>query len=220
MGKLVLDCNNTAVHLVLYNDDHNKLAETRPTVGGTRPLLVSSDPLRSFSNSVFEVDESDSNPAAGPLRRKLDPRAVISTRTRNKTASATGVSRPAVNYGFDFPDDPAPAPTSTSGNRSVSPSETSPSARAPRNRSESIEEPSSLPSSLPSISENPSETSTSATPSPRPLLGSIPPVSGDSVNIDAVLSPAELDFRESVERFSHTDWAREQHNEPECTVMP
>ena len=31
-----------------------------------------------------------------------------------------------------------------------------------------------------------------------------------------VLSPAELEFRESVERYTRTDWAREQQKEPVC----
>ena len=58
-----------------------------------------------------------------------------------------------------------------------------------------------------------------ATPAP-PLLGVLPPEAPRRVSTPAALpetpSPAEIEFMESVGRYSHADWAREQHGEPVC----
>ena len=62
-----------------------------------------------------------------------------------------------------------------------------------------------------------------ATPAP-PLLGSLPPEAPRRVStpdaLPATLSPAEFKFIESVERYSHTDWTREQRAEPVCVSVP
>ena len=59
----------------------------------------------------------------------------------------------------------------------------------------------------------------SATPAP-PLLGSLPPETPRRIITPAALaempSPAEIEFIESVERYSHTDWVREQRANAVC----
>ena len=56
------------------------------------------------------------------------------------------------------------------------------------------------------------------TPPAPPLLGALPPEAPRRVSTPAALtempSPAEVELIEPVERFSHTDWAREQRVEP------
>ena len=58
-----------------------------------------------------------------------------------------------------------------------------------------------------------------ASPDP-PLLGALPPEAHRRVSTSAALpempSTAEIEFIESVKRYSHTDWAREQRAEPVC----
>ena len=58
-----------------------------------------------------------------------------------------------------------------------------------------------------------------ATPDP-PLFGTVPLEAPRRVNTPVSLpktpSPAELEFLESVKRYSRTDWAREQRAEPIC----
>ena len=58
-----------------------------------------------------------------------------------------------------------------------------------------------------------------ATPAP-PLLGALPADAPGRTSTPAALpevpSPAEIEFIKSVERYTHTDWAREQRAEPVC----
>ena len=62
-------------------------------------------------------------------------------------------------------------------------------------------------------------TADGATPAPT-LLGAPPPEAPRRASTPPALpetpSPAEIEFLESAERYSHTDWAREQHAEPVC----
>ena len=61
---------------------------------------------------------------------------------------------------------------------------------------------------------------TDAAPPAPPLLGALPPEAPWRVSTPAALpempSPTEIEFIESVERFSHNDWAREQRAKPVC----
>ncbi len=68
----------------------------------------------------------------------------------------------------------------------------------------------------PPIRSPPAAAAAAATEPTAPLLGvqssaTVPPVA-----LPEEPTPAELEFRESVERYSHADWAREQRAEPAC----
>ena len=66
----------------------------------------------------------------------------------------------------------------------------------------------------------PIQHATDATPPAPPLLGALPPEAPQRVSTPAALpempSPAEIEFIESVERFSNNDWECEQRAEPVC----
>ena len=58
---------------------------------------------------------------------------------------------------------------------------------------------------------------------PSRFLGALPPEAPRRVSTPVALpempSSAEIEFIESVERYSHTDWAREQRAEPVCDAV-
>ena len=134
---------------------------------------------------------------------------LISSRTRRRRAAAAGKPQTAVYYDFERSDPtpppvprPAPAARKPRPPRSVSPNQVAPG---------------------PSIDPVPNvpiqHTTDAAAPDP-PLLGTLPPEAPRRVSTPAALpetqSPAEIEFLESVERYSHTDWAREQRDELVC----
>lgn len=141
---------------------------------------------------------------------RLHPSELISTRTRRRTAAAAGQPQPDVNYGFGPDLSILPhAPRATAA------------ARAPRRQtrvppaattSEPVVEP------VPTVPIAPPEVGTD-TPT-GPLLGLSQPAASAATTVPAVdtmvLNPAELEFRESVERYTRADWAREQQKEPVC----
>ena len=181
----------------VFSDEFSSVPRNRPPVVSTGdPVLPSSD--------VFVIEDAVDPPA--PVRRArptLDPRQVISTRTRRGTAAAAGVPRPAVDY-FPAPDDtPAPAPPSATSVRRSRRTTPTPDPVTP--------EPLIDAPTIPIGSSEPSPT-----PPSGPLLGSNPSSDSRPSIDDSALASAELDFRESVERYSHADWAREQRNEPVC----
>lgn len=66
----------------------------------------------------------------------------------------------------------------------------------------------------------PIQRATEAAPPAPPLLGALPPDAHRRVSTPAafpeIYSPSEVGIIESVERFSHTDGAREHRTEPVC----
>lgn len=189
-----------------------------PIVTCDRPPLVSSDPLDPFLTHVFEVEGTvPTTPPSTSARPTLDPTSVVSTRTRRKTAAASGAPRPAVNYGFDQPDNFLFSSLPSVPEDRAESSPTLPLvASAPVGLPESVADPAPLPAPQPIAHDTSSEPP--VTPPSGPLLGSslTSAITSEPRRDDAALSPIELDFRESVEWFSHSDWAREQHKEPEC----
>ena len=181
----------------VFSHEFSSVPRNRPPVVSTgAPVLPSPD--------VFVMEDGVDPPApVWHTRPTLDPRQVISTRTRRGTAAAAGVPRPAVDY-FPAPDDtPAPAPPSAT---SIRRSRKSTPIPDPITLEPLIEAP-----TIPIGSREPSPT-----PPSGPLLGSNPSSDSRPSIDDSALAFAELDFRESVERYSHADWAREQRSEPVC----
>ena len=139
----------------------------------------------------------------------LLPSELVSSRTRRRRATAAGKLQTAVDYGFDRSD---PTPPTV-----PRPAPTAPKPRPPRGASPAQVTP------WPSIDPVPTvpiqHTTDAATPAP-PLLGTFSPEAPRRASTLAALSempsPAEIEFLESVERYSHTDRARERHAEPVC----
>ena len=153
-------------------------------------------------------------PAAPPLlsspsqtaRPPLLPSGLISSRTCRRRATTAGKPQAAVDYGFNRSDPtqrPAPAARKP---------------RPPRSAPTSQAAPEPCVDPVPAV---PIQHATDAAASPpSPLLSALPPQTPRRVSTLAALpempSPAEVVCLESVERFSHTDWAREQRAEPVC----
>ena len=179
--------------------------DSSPSLVRNRPPLISRD--------VFAIDgpTTPSTPQARP-RPTLNLSEVISTRTRRRSAAAAGTPRPAVNYGFDDQDEPTPTdmppPELQRSSPSSSRSPTAPAAVVPATMA-----PTAPVTTTPPVSDVLPETLPAG-----PLLGSSPLTSAAPESGDSVPSPVELDFRESVDKYSHADWAREQRNEPVCAA--
>ena len=132
----------------------------------------------------------------------------ISTRTRRRSATGAGKAPPAVDYGFG----PGGAPRSSS-RRVTTPS------RVPRPR------PAPPAAATPALADSPVRTvplpsdRDHAEPMRTPFLR-LTPCSGDTptapARLDALGDVAELRFADSVARYSHDNWKREQHAEPTC----
>ena len=141
-----------------------------------------------------------------PLPKPASDR--ISTRTRRRTATAAGVEPPAVDYGFGPGGAPRPSPRRTN----IAP-------RVPR--------PQPGPPTATTLTPATSAVPTVPIPSVRgcaeavgtPLLR-LPTSLGDTspapARLDADGDAAEMQFADSVARYSHTDWMREQQAEPTC----
>ena len=152
-------------------------------------------------------------PAAPPLLHSpsqkalpsLLPSGLISSRTRRRRAAAAGKFQAAVDYGFNRSDPtPRPAPIARK-------------PHPPRNAPPSQVAPGPSVNPVPAM---PIQQATDAASPAPPLLGALPPEAPRRVSTPAALpempSPAEIEFIESVARFSDTDWAREQREEPIC----
>ena len=125
----------------------------------------------------------------------------ISTRTRRCTATAAGTAPPAIDYGFG----PVGAPRPSA--RRVN---TPPRVLRPRPAPPTAAAPARAPSSVPTvpIPSDRDRTESMETPPLRltPLLGDTPSA---PANLDALGDAAELQFDDSVARYSHPDWERE-----------
>ena len=132
----------------------------------------------------------------------------ISTRTRRRSATAAGKAPPAVDYGFG----PRGAPRPSSRRVTTPP-------RVPRPR------PAPPLAKTPALADSPVRTvplpsdRDHAEPMGTPLLR-LTPSPGETTTApkrsDALRDAAELWFADSVARYSHADWKREQHAEPTC----
>ena len=131
---------------------------------------------------------------------------LISTRTRRRTATAAGVAPPTVDYGFG----PGGAPRRYDRRANTLP-------RVPRSRPAppTTATPPAAASLVPTVSI-PSERDR-AEPVRTPRLR-LPPPLGDTARapakLDALGDAAELQFADSVARYSHADWAQEQNAAP------
>ena len=136
----------------------------------------------------------------------------ISTRTRRRTATAAGAAPPAVDD--DFGPGGAPRPSARRANH---PSRVS----RPRPGPTTAATPAPAASSVPTV-PIPSDRDRAepvGTPVPRltPHLGDTPP---KPANLDALGDAVKLQFADSVARYSHADWERQQQAEPTFhTVM-
>ena len=156
-------------------------------------------------------------PAAPPLLHSppqtalpsLLPSGVISSRTYRHRAAAAGKPQAGVEYGFDrshlsLPTVPRPVPAARK-------------PRPPQSASTAQVAPGPSIDTVPTVPIQ--HTTDAATPAP-PLLGTLPWEAPRRVSAPAALpetpSTAELEFLESVEWYSHTDWAREQRAETVC----
>ena len=178
------------------------VGNTSSAVLRNRPPVISTSAPMGLPSDVFVIEDTISGTVPpGRTRSTLDPRQVISTRTRRGSAAAAGQPLPAVGY-FPPPEDSSvPTPPSAAAVRRPRRSTT---PLVPVSPEPLVDAP-----TTPIGSNDPS-----TTPPSRPLLGSDPsPTPSPSID-DAALASAEPDFRESVERYSHADWAREQRNEP------
>ena len=132
--------------------------------------------------------------------RPLFPSDLISTRTRRRRAAAAGSPKPAVKYGFD-----SPAPASP-------PAQKSPAVMRPPSRSSVPSPPIERPDSTPCLA--PAVTTQAATVATKPAP---PLLSATSSDVDPPSPlPGTSSPVESVELYSHADWAREYRAEPDC----
>ena len=113
-----------------------------------------------------------------------------------RQAADAGSSRPAVDYGFSRPN-PAPPPAKQ-------PVTTARLPRRPRLPSPSHERPARPIDSVPTASIGYAAAATELVP---PLLG-VQSSDGTPTPFPERPTPAELEFREAVECYSHDDWAR------------
>ena len=166
------------------------------------------------SDSVEPKGQPASAPAppgapVAPLPKPFSDR--ISTRTRRRTATAAGVEPPAVDYGFG----PGGAPRPSASRANIAP-------RVPR--------PQPGPPTATALTPATSAVPTVPIPSDRgcaeavgtPLLR-LPPPLGDTspapARLDADGDAAEMQFTDSVARYSRADWAQEQQAEPTCHAV-
>ena len=147
-------------------------------------------------------------PGIPTLPTTLPPSGRISTRTRRKTAVASGATPSAVDYGFG----PGGAFRPSAGRTNTPP-------RVPRPRPPLAVATATAPAaSLVPTVPIPSDVD-HAEPVGTPLLrlpsqSDIP--SASTADLDALGAAAELQFGDSAARYSHTDWEREQQAEPAC----
>ena len=135
----------------------------------------------------------------------LLPSGLISPRFRRRRAATADKPQAAADYGLNRSGPtPRPAPTAQK-------------PRSPRSAPPSQVAPGPSFDPVPAVPIQ--HVTDAATPAP-PLLGVRPPEAPRRLSTPAALpeipSPAEIEFIESVERFSHTNWAREQRSEPGC----
>ena len=133
---------------------------------------------------------------------------LIFTRTRPGTATAAGAALPAVDYGFGPGGAPRP-----SARRANNP----PRIPRPRPGPPTAATPAPTTSSVPTV-PIPSDR-VGAEPVGTPLLRLTPPL-GDTppapAKLDALGDAAKLQFADSIARYSHADWERQQQAEPTC----
>ena len=138
----------------------------------------------------------------------LFPLHLTSTRTRRhrrQAVAAAGSPRPAVDYGLDRTD-PVPPPARPLVATARLP-------RRPPLPSPSSERPACLTDSAPTA---PIGSAAAATEPVPPILGVQSSYCTPPAPFPETPTPAELEFRESAEHYSHADRAREQHAEPAC----
>ena len=154
---------------------------------------------KSNRTPVMALPRLSSTPQACPP--SLVPSDLIWTRTRRRQAIAAGSPKPEVDYGFDFP-------------ASVSRTAAKPAAAARRpSRPQAPSPPSERPACPASTVAV--RSAAAATEPTLSLLGVESSDAPPATVFPAVTSPA-LHFRESVERYSHVHWAREQRDKPAC----
>ena len=161
-------------------------------------------PSRSSTQGTDSVDgtgpiafTSASPGSTAPQTAKLSSDR-ISTRTRRRTATAPGIAPPAVDYGFG--PGGAPPPSARRAN-------TPPRVLRPRPAPPATTTPAPAASPVPTV-QIPSDYDR-AKPVGTPLLWLAPP-HGDTpttpTKLDALGDDAELQFVDSVARYSHVDW--------------
>ena len=132
----------------------------------------------------------------------------ISTRTRKRSATATGKAPPAVDYGFG----PGGALRPSSRRVATPPRARRPRPAPPAAATPTLADPLARTVPLPSDHDHAEPMGT--------LLLRLTPSPGDTptalTRSDALDDAAELRFADSVARYSHADWKREQHAEPTC----
>ena len=195
-----------AVPTVANEDSAEAPAATTSVAQPTpsRSSVQGTDPVEP-TGPTAPVSTSPGSPAS-QTRTPFSDR--LSTRTRWRSATAAGKAPPAVNYGLE----PGGAPRPSS--RRV---ETQPQARRSR--------PASSAAATPTLADPPARTvplpsghdHAEAMGTPLLRLTTSP---GDTptapTRSDALDDAAELRFADSVARYSHADWKREQHAEPTC----
>ena len=178
-----------------------------PTAATTVAQLT---PSRSSTQGTDSVETTGPTASASALPGSPAPQTVklssnrISTRTRRRTAIASGNAPPAIDYGFGPGGAPQP-----STRRATTP----PGVPQPRPVPPTAATPAPAASPVPTVSI-PSDRDR-AEPVGAPLLrpGDTPTA---PTKLDALGDTAELPFADSVARYSHANWEREQQAEPTC----
>ena len=172
---------------------------SRSSVQGTDPV----EPM----GPTAPVSTSPGSPAPQTMTPFLDR---ISTTTRRRSATAAGKALPAVDYGF------GPGGPSRPSSRRVTtpPRDRRLRAALPAAATPNLADPPARTVPLPSDHDH-------AEPLGTPLLR-LTPSPGDTPTAptrwDALHDAAELRFADSVARYSHADWKREQNAEPTCNA--
>ena len=151
------------------------------------------------------VPASPGSPAPQSVKPSSDR---ISTRTRRCTATADGIALPAIDYGFGPGGAHRP-----SARRATTP----PRVPRPRPAPSTAATPAPAASPVPTV-PIPSDRDR-AEPVGTPLLRLTPPLGETTpapAKLDALGDAAEMQFTDSVARYSHADWEREQQAEPTC----
>ena len=202
-----------------------------PPVSSARPLL-STPPSARTANSRDDILEPPAlhRPlsSARANRHQLNPAELISKRTRRGVAAAAGRPQPPVTYQFspDISPVEAPPPRTPALRGEKTPPRTT-TASKPTHRAAVQHVPVTPPapttrlpavkdSSVSSVAAPASTPPLVGTPTPTTTPGITPPAPGDAPGDDARLQEAELQFKESVENFTHRDWAAEQGKDHIC----
>ena len=206
----------------------------RPTERVVTPFAFLSTPVTepSVAHPVFPFRTEVPFPISARPCVKHPSTDLVSTRTRNRTAAAAGISRPPTDYGFGRDTTPRfqtvprqrrhRRPTYNAADKTAPTREKTTALPAAPLPSTSLQATTAAkPNHAPAPNANAPDHDSTVPPTlfrppPGPAMGthSPPPAVVPRPRPPPHETTAELHFRTSVARFRHSDWVREQRAEP------